>query len=103
MGYKGNARGLCFGVAPMAMQAPLAGEMDKFNARFKLIQQYIGKHEELNKQIDEVMKTAAENKNRPLTESQQVLLDVKAFFEGIELYQLAFQEHKEIFGNTFQI
>lgn len=58
LGYKSNEWGICFGVAHMAMQAILAKEYTTFNER---------------------LTTINEKPDNPST-------DIKAFFDGIELY-----------------
>ncbi len=91
LGYQGD-EGVCFGVSHMALQAALAGEMDKFNSRFDLIQTYVNRPAELKNDIEEAKKAVITKK--PLTELQEKLLDIQAFFDGIELYQLPIKSNK---------
>lgn len=101
IGYKGNEDGMCYGVAQMAMQAALAGETDNFNARFGLIAIYRSDPEKLKHDINEA-RNAVKNK-KPLTQTQEKFLEIQAFFDGIELYQVGYKEHKEIIGSELAI
>lgn len=92
LGYTINYAGMCHGFTIMAIQAFLTGTLDQFNRRIHLI------HNEANKikHWDRKFKTRFP-KNAPLTKDEQTLLDIKGFFEGVQLMQ-APSLYKDIYG-----
>lgn len=71
LGYIADADGVCNGIAYMAMQAVLAHEIDVFNARIARIEKI---------RADRIA-------GMPSSE----LLDIRAFFDGVELYYQPFE------------
>jgi hypothetical protein len=76
--YKASSVGICHGITLMAVQACATNNINAFNNRLL----FIKKHPNLKADIDQL-------KNKPikseLTPYEQKLIDVMAFFDGIEL------------------
>ena len=100
LGYKTYYRGMCFGLAYMTMQAVLAGELDKFNDRINLLRQYKTPSKlksDLQKIKDKI------KKREPLNVHERKLIEIPAFFDGVELYQQG-GRYPELFGeNKFRM
>ncbi|EKD72765.1 MAG: ankyrin repeat protein [uncultured bacterium] len=85
--YTADAEGVCFGIAYMAVQALLIGEIDQFNRRLELIADIPLENfaSEFAERINKIQQK--QEKNEMLTEDDKLMLEIPAFFEGIELYQ----------------
>jgi hypothetical protein len=84
MGYPIDRTGHCLGIASMAMQASLMGELDQFNARLERIAS-IPVHE--FKKYMEDTNPDPKNLNKASLQKLKERLDVQAFFDGVLLYQ----------------
>jgi hypothetical protein len=90
LGYSANDDGACFGIAMMAIQACVAGDMQIFNERLE----FINTNQNL---ITDIKKLSERNKNSSTSAYEQKLIDVIAFFDGVELYHSP-ELHRDIFG-----
>jgi ankyrin repeat protein len=79
LGYRGNDRGLCHGLASMWIQSLLSGEKDKY---FKHIERICTTYN-----LAEKIAQAQAKKNKNLTKEDEELLDVLIFLNGVEIYQ----------------
>lgn len=90
LGYNPDPEGICFGLAYMAMQALLLGEVDVFNKRL---------HDIANvpeNVFSELVKSAYSKQNLNQDNLDSKLSDVLSFFDSIELYCNP-EEHSELF------
>ncbi len=99
-----NKKGIYHGLAMMALQAFLCGELQKFNQRlddiYYLHQANINlKNELIRIQARIVRRRILSNQGKKvvLTREEQKIMDIWAFFDGIVLYQ-APKIREEIFG-----
>lgn len=93
LGYPIDKNGVCHGLTMMAVQACAVGDIQLFNLRIKFIES----HPNLIQEISDV-KDKVRNK-KPITDDEQKILDVLAFFDGIILYSQP-EKYKEIFGEN---
>ncbi|STX28546.1 ankyrin repeat-containing protein [Legionella beliardensis] len=96
LGYKSFEDGLCYGFSCMLAQAVLAQDTENFLNRLHLIASYKPDFQRLKNDIQSARKKV-KNKEELDTETQN-LLDILAFFDGIELY-LYPEEHTELFSD----
>ncbi|MFJ1268258.1 ankyrin repeat domain-containing protein [Legionella lytica] len=96
--YPLSDRGLCHGVALMAIQALLAVDEKSFFKRLDFIASYRSNFARLKEEIEEAKKKALST-IPPIEEATQKLLDILAFFDGIELY-LVPQKHADLFDGV---
>lgn len=94
-GYQGNLGGMCYGVAQMAMQAALVDELAVFDERIQLLRCYDGSADLLKAHIDQAKEVIKLFPGK-VPKAAQRYLDIQAFFDGIELYQLGYSKHKDI-------
>jgi ankyrin repeat protein len=93
--YLADYKGICFGVAHMAMQAILLNDLKTFNARLNLInhipsEQLINKIAAVNQTIISLHEKAKkENKEVELylSNEERLLISIPPFLEGVSLYQ----------------
>lgn len=100
LGYPIDKEGMCFGLAQMAMQASLCEEQDKFNDRLAFLHQYCESENtnQLKIDLDAVRQKLKADKTASLSEREQALIEVAAFFDGLQLYQLGHVQHKTLLG-----
>jgi hypothetical protein len=91
-GYKID-KGICFGLSSMAMQAMLSNDLEKFDARLRLIHSI--SPDQLSERIKEVNnKIVVFRKSDQLTpideilsDEERLLISIPPFMDGISLYQ----------------
>lgn len=81
LGYPSNKRGVCFGIARMGMQAIFSSDLETFDKRFVPIYKI-----PLDKLPGVIQKRRLESIGRKPTEDEYRILEIPAFFEGVELY-----------------
>lgn len=92
IGFVINEGGMCFGISAMAEQALLAGELDQFLARIKIITDHLEYQENgQRKNFKDYFNQLGTNKT--LSEAQrkqqwQEKIDIEAFFNDLALYML---------------
>lgn len=84
LGYQIPFAGLCKGFSGMWSQAVCAGDLASFNQRLNLLETYADSPEQLIRDIDQARQLVKDGKQ--LTDLDQKLLEIPAFFEGITLY-----------------
>jgi hypothetical protein len=87
MGYPINNYGVCHGFALMAIQAFQAGDIETFNERKRYI---ITERNEIYKAVTSLKIKLESNipfKKLALTPHEKKVLEMKSFFDGIDLYQ----------------
>lgn len=94
-GYHVATEGVCFGVAHMAMQAFLAGDIDKFNARIERMMMMS------NAEVEKLFQVLDRQSIEGYPASQQSMLspeewDILAFLEGLSVYMHPYQ-HAGVF------
>lgn len=95
LNYQMNADGCCHGVTLKWLEACLLGETERFNARMEKI---LTEPDELL--ITKINDTRAKVKtHEALNEEELHLLDILAFYEGINLYQSP-SIHKAVFNQN---
>ncbi|MCF6764950.1 hypothetical protein L3V82_04120 [Thiotrichales bacterium 19S3-7] len=88
LGYHPDEKGVCYGISHMGTQALLRGDYETFQKRMSLIHSL--SQTDLLSQI-----SAAETKRslkQSLNERENLLLSIKPFFDGISIYQNAFND-----------
>lgn len=93
LGYSLNMQGICHGFVMMWVQALLSGEELKFFHRVGLI----CSTSNLVEAIQLVKQKIIEN--QPITSSDQEILDISAFFDGVALYHEPYN-YKDVFGKS---
>jgi ankyrin repeat protein len=99
LGYTADEKGICHGIAMMAIQACSVGDMETFNERLAFIQSrpnLIADIQEVKSKL--AQRSMAANSNKLLlSDDEQKIIDVNAFFDGVEMYQKPFN-HADLFG-----
>ncbi|WP_454782333.1 ankyrin repeat domain-containing protein [Legionella sp. WA2022007384] len=95
---KQKSEGVCRGFSCMWAQAILANDEKVFFERLDLISAYKPDFEALKNEIEEVKKKV--QMHEKLDNKAKQLLQILAFFEGIELY-LAPDEHSDLFNRNY--
>jgi|GEM_PF-3756747 len=104
VGYDLDEGGHCFGIANMAMQAFLIGDMNSFNQRLKAItqldvNQLRSDFFELKERYKELM---SHEQYEEAAQLNQQITDLTAFFDGIVLYQST-EKYKHLFEDPAQV
>ncbi len=91
-GYNTTLKGCCFGIAHMANQAFIVGEMDKFYARLERlsqtpIEQFADDFSILRKEAKQLRISGSTNDAVEADRIMDKIVDFKAFFDGLVLYQ----------------
>jgi hypothetical protein len=89
IGYQENYRGMCYGVAQMAMQAILSDNLKGFNERFNILRLYKDIPADSPGSLKNALAAVHEKvkARQTLTRDDCNLLDVDAFLQGVSLYQ----------------
>ncbi|MFT4058742.1 MAG: ankyrin repeat domain-containing protein [Legionella sp.] len=82
MGYQNLEEGLCAGLGGMWLQAVFAEDEATFYQRLEFISGYKERFSDLIQEI----KQAQRKQNKDLTSTDEQLVDIPAFFDGIKLY-----------------
>src|SRR3989344_1661439 len=82
MGYQVDENGMCFGFACMGMQAILADDLETYNRRLEALEKI--PLENLVSDIDNIKKKVRAKQS--LTEDEEIILSIPAFFDGVALY-----------------
>ncbi len=101
LGYPINEAGVCHGYALMAIQAAQSGDLETFHERIRYI---LSERNEIYKAVASLKKKLELNipfKQLSLTPSEKKLLEMKSFFDGIELYHRP-QERKDVFAESIE-
>lgn len=87
-GYSFDAKGICHGFTSMWGQAVCAGEKEEenFYQRLALIDGDIDKPQALIDNIKQLRERIKSKRTIPLTEKELLLIEIPAFFEGVEIY-----------------
>lgn len=86
LGYESAiSEGLCQGFTAMWIQAVCAGDLATFNTRLKILEYYEDNPEKLINKIQQI-RERVKNGAEYLTQTEQIILEIPAFFEGIALY-----------------
>ena len=80
-GYRDMKEGICFGVANMAMQAALIGDLESYTNRLDRLSNL---SPEFIKKLKEKLDNLDKNAKQEFTQEE---IDVMAFFDGISIYQ----------------
>ncbi|MDR3441700.1 MAG: ankyrin repeat domain-containing protein [Legionella sp.] len=99
LGYKLEIYGLCRGFAGMLNQAVLAEDQNTFFNRLQFIESYNKDFKKLNNDIEEARHYAKGKIFATLDDETKTLLEIPAFYEGIELY-LAPGFHVDLFATN---
>lgn len=87
LGYKSiSSGGMCQGFAMMWAQAVCANDLESFKERLSLIDNYKHNTTALFSEIETIRNKLKHNKDYKLTQNEQKLLDIPAFFDGVALY-----------------
>ncbi len=98
LGYKNITRGgTCHGFSMMWIQAACSNELDAFNKRMVLLNEFNENPTHLLTEIKRVRALVKEK--QVLIEKDKELLEIPAFFEGISLYQSP-HTHSETFNDN---
>lgn len=100
LGYQLDQHGICAGFTGMLMQAILAKGEEQFWARLKLLEAYKTNYPGLLKEIDSArtkVKNLTQVDTQALDEHDIVRIELLAFYEGIELYQMP-TNHRYLFN-----
>jgi ankyrin repeat protein len=95
LGYPIGQGGLCQGFSAMLTQAWLANDSSSFFSRLKFIEMYNKNFDQLKKDIEDARERAKTIPFQDLDEDTIQLLEIPAFYEGIELF-LNPSDHKEL-------
>ncbi|MEO8400482.1 MAG: ankyrin repeat domain-containing protein [Gammaproteobacteria bacterium] len=96
LGYISDIEGVCYGLSHMAVQALLANDIDTFIKRLRIIKKnhsILRTKEDWENHFRELDIKAA---NKTITSEELIDLEIRPFFDGIELYHLA-HKHPEFF------
>lgn len=96
-GYSGTESGVCHGFSIMWAKACCLGNLKNFDKRMKILEESDPK--ELLEEIS-IIKTKVKNKI-PLTEEEQLKIQIRAFFESIVLFLLP-TSASEALGHVYQ-
>ena len=99
LGYKLENYGLCRGFAGMLNQAVLAEDQNTFFNRLQFIESYNKDFKKLSNDIEEARLYAKGKIFASLDDETKTLLEIPAFYEGIELY-LAPRFHVDLFATN---
>lgn len=91
-GYNTTLKGCCFGIAHMANQAFIVGEIDNFYARLERlsqtpIEQFADDFSILRKEAKQLRNSGSTNDTVEADKIMDKIVDFKAFFDGLVLYQ----------------
>ena len=91
LGYEINETGMCYGFAHMGMQAILADDLETYNRRLEVMEEIppekiSSEIEKIRKKVQEKKPRAQEELNNFLTQKEQDILSIPAFFDGVVLY-----------------
>jgi hypothetical protein len=98
LGYPLNKEGLCQGFSGMLSQAWLVNDTKTFFKRLNFIETYNNDFERLKTDIDKAREHAKNNRYADLDETTMLLLEIPAFYDGVELYLMPHQ-HKDLLAN----
>ncbi|WP_298623185.1 ankyrin repeat domain-containing protein [uncultured Legionella sp.] len=99
LGYPLHSLGLCQGFSGMLMQAILVQEEEQFWARLNFIAKYKYNFSLLTNKIEKT-KLKAQKTKEQLNEQDIELLELLAFYDGIELYLMS-SNHRDVFNNRY--
>lgn len=98
LGYRNiSSRGICRGFSMMWAQAVANNGLDAFDKRLKLLSEFTSNPDNLFYEVRRVRHLV--KKNLKLSERDQCILEIPAFFDGISLYQYPIL-HNEVFTKS---
>lgn len=98
LGYRNISKsGICFGFSMMWAQAVANNGIDAFDKRLKLLSEFTSNPDNLFYEVRRVRHLV--KKNQKLSERDQGILEIPAFFDGVLLYQYPIL-HNEVFTKS---
>ncbi|WP_133128698.1 ankyrin repeat domain-containing protein [Legionella nagasakiensis] len=99
--YVDDGEGICFGVAEMAKQAFLAGDIESFNSRLELIHrmprsEFENEFSSIKRRLNEAEASGDETM---IALHRRTLTELHAFFGGVSLYMFP-EHHQDIFETS---